>query len=64
MSELRIEGQVQGTAQSQRKAQPQKKENIVIEFTSLPDNMKTAKVRAFSFFTFGDPVFFSVWLFN
>ena len=47
MAELRIEGQVQGTTQPQRKAQPQKKENIVIEFTSLPDNMKTAKVRAF-----------------
>lgn len=38
MSELRIEGQAQGTAQTQRKAQPQKKENIVIEFTSLPNN--------------------------
>ena len=47
MSELRIEGQAQGTAQTQRKAQPQKKENIVIEFTSLPNNMKTAKARAF-----------------
>ena len=47
MAELRINGQAQGTAQPQRKAQPQKKENIVIEFTSLPDNMKTAKVRAF-----------------
>ena len=47
MVELRINGQAQGTAQPQRKAQPQKKENIVIEFTSLPDNMKTAKVRAF-----------------
>lgn len=47
MAELRIEGQVQGAAQPRRKAQPQKKENIVIEFTSLPDNMKTAKVRAF-----------------
>lgn len=38
---------MQGAAQPRRKAQPQKKENIVIEFTSLPDNMKTAKVRAF-----------------
>lgn len=49
MGELRITS-VKGTNQSgktQQKPQPKQKENIVIEFTSLPDNMKTAKVREF-----------------
>lgn len=39
--------QAQSTPQTKAKAQPQKKENIVIEFSSLPENLKTEKVRKF-----------------
>ncbi len=49
MGELRITPE-QGTSQSrkpQAKPQTTKTGNIVIEFSSLPNNMKTAKVRAF-----------------
>lgn len=49
MGELRITPE-QGTSQirkPQAKPQTTKTGNIVIEFSSLPNNMKTAKVRAF-----------------
>lgn len=47
MSELRIEGQALGTTQPAKREAKNKNENIVIEFSSLPSNMNTKKVRAF-----------------
>ncbi len=47
MGNLEIQAVQSGTTQQAQSKPQTKKENIVIEFTSLPDNMKTQKVREF-----------------
>ena len=47
VSKVGQQAQVTNSAQKPASTQPQKKENIVIEFSSLPTELKTKEVREF-----------------